>query len=645
MPAGKTLSPEDVLGFKAVSDAQLSPDGALVAYVVADSYKVETKYPGSNIWVVPTDGGEASQLTFGPRSDLCPRWSPDGKRLVFLSDRAEDGQRQLYLLPRSGGEAVQLTTMEGSVPASRSVDPVAWSPDGRRIAFLKTDAETEHEKLRQKEKDDAIEFEKHPKYTRIHVVDVETQVTSWVSPEGLQVWEFCWSPTGEEFAVVASDLPFEQHWYTCRLAMFSIGGGPVRTLHFSKRQVAKPAWSPDGGSVAFLTSNWSDRGITPGSVFVVSGGGRARDLSAGHIASVGSMAWSNNGQRLLTVAQERGGTGIVEIEVNTGERTPLWHGDVALSETSTVFSMDRNENIAVVREDSTSPRDVWLAKRAPGGVEWAQLTHHHPQAADFDLGATESIHWKGADGWDMQGLLIRPVGAATQGPYPMVTIVHGGPTGMLANRFYAASQGYQLLAAKGMAVFLPNYRGSTGWGLEFAESNIGDMGGKDWEDILTGIDHCVKSGIADADRLGIGGGSYGGFMTAWGITQTDQFKAAVMIAGISDWRSFHGRSYLCDWDSIHYGDADPWDPDGLYRKFSPITYVKRVKTPTLILHGEKDWDVPVEQSYIFYRALKDLGVETELVVYPREPHGFEERNHMLDQARRTAEWFAKRLVA
>nr|ADI19351.1 dipeptidyl aminopeptidases/acylaminoacyl-peptidases [uncultured Chloroflexi bacterium HF0500_03M05] len=647
MRAGKILSPEDVLSFKAVSDAQLSPDGSIVAYVVADPYKIETKYPRSNIWVVPTDGGDATQLTFGPRSDLCPRWSPDGQSLVFLSDRTEDGQRQLYLLPMYGGEAAQLTTVEGSIPASRSVDTVAWSPDGRKIAFMKTDAETEQEKLRQMEKDDAIEFERNPKYTRINVVDVDTQILSWVSPDDLQVWEFCWSPSGEEFAVVVSDLPFEQHWYTCRLATFSIDGGQIQNIHFSKRQIAKPTWSPDNGSVAFLSSNWSDRGITSGSVIVVPvpDCGKTRDLSGNQIASVNSVAWSDDSQHLLTVTHERGGTGLSKIEVNTGERILLWHGDVTISETSTVFSMDHNENIAVVLEDSVNPQDVWLAKRTANGFEWARLTNHHPQATDFDLGVTESIHWKGADGWDMHGLLIRPVMETIREPHPMVTIVHGGPTGMLANRFYAASQGYQLLAAKGMAVFLPNYRGSTGWGIEFAESNIGDMGGKDWEDILMGIDHCVKNGIADVERLGISGGSYGGFMTSWAITQTDQFKAAVMIAGISDWRSFHGKSHLCDWDSIHYGDADPWDPDGLYRKFSPITHVKRVKTPTLILHGEEDLDVPVEQSYIFYRALKDLGVETELVVYPREPHGFNERNHKLDQARRTTDWFAERLFS
>ncbi len=219
---------------------------------------------------------------------------------------------------------------------------------------------------------------------------------------------------------------------------------------------------------------------------------------------------------------------------------------------------------------------------------------------------------------------------------------HGGRLDDLARD--GGGEGDAQGAAQGMAVFLPNPRGSTGWGLDFAESNIGDMGGKDWEDIRLGIAHCVERGIADQDRLGIAGWSYGGFMTAWAVTQTDMFKAALMGAGISDWRSFHAKTSLSEWDVMYYGDADPWEADGPFQRFSPINYVKRVRTPTLIVHGEEDLDVPVEQGYMFHRALRDLGVETQLVVYPREPHGFQEKNHQLDLGRRISEWFARYLV-
>ena len=644
MTTRRTLTPEDVLGFKSVSDAQVSPDGDLVAFVVGDQFKLDTKLPRSGVWVVDATGGEPRRFTSGPRSDSMPRWSPDGRELAFLSDREEDGQRQIWLLPRAGGEATQLTHVDGTIPSPRSLEPMAWSPDGKRIAFIKVDPETEDEKRHKQDKSDIIEFEQHPKYARLYTVDIDSGEESCVSPDGLQVWEFCWSPTSDEIAAVASDVPFEQAWYSCRLAKFSTSGGAAATLHQAKRQVARPVWSPDGKFIAFQSSNWSDRGSAAGAVFVVpSDGGPTREISKGHVASACALRWSDDSKTLLSIAHERGGMGVAWIDLESGERTPLWHDIVTINEANSTFSQDNHGNIALVRDDATHPKDVWLGRPATDSIEWTRLTNLHPQADDFDIGTTESIHWKGADGWDMQGLLIRPAGANADGRHPMVTVVHGGPTSMHRSQFYASMGWLQLLASAGIAVFMPNPRGSTGWGLEFAESNIGDMGGKDWEDIQAGIDHCIDAGVADPTRLGVAGWSYGGFMTAWAVTQTDRFKAAMMGAGISDWRSFHGKSYLSDWDSIHYGDADPWDPDGLYKKFSPINFVKQVSTPTLILHGEVDEDVPVEQSYMFYRALKDLNVETELVVYPREPHGLSEKAHMLDLGQRVTEWFAKQL--
>ena len=648
MASRKTLTPEDVVDLKQVGDAQMAPDGKLVAFVVGDQYITDTKLPRSNVWIVPTDGGELRQLTRGPRGDTTPRWSPDGETLAFLSDRAEDGQRQIYLLPTKGGEAIQLTRVEGAIPTHRGLNPMSWSPDGSQIAFMKTESETEDEKLRKGEGYDELAFERDPKHTRLYLVDVETREVSCVSPVGLQVWEFCWAPSGREVAVVASDLPFERSWYSCRLAKFSLGEGPAHTLHDSKRHVSTPAWSPDGRSIGFLSATWSDRGSVGGGVFVVpADGGEARELSADHIVSTTWLEWTDDSQHLVTAAHEEGSVGLAEIAIASGKRRSLWRAEAALAETSwQQFSRDAEGNMAVVREDDSSPRDVWVANRSVDDPTWKQLTHLHPQESELSLGPVETLHWKGADGWEIQGLLVRPPFASSTDRLPMVTLVHGGPTSIHAHRYLGSSSWPQLLAAQGIAVFLPNPRGSTGWGLEFAESNIGDMGGKDWEDIRRGIDHCAHLGVADPDRLGIGGWSYGGFMTAWAITQVDIFKAAMMGAGISDWRSFHGKSFLSGpsgWESIYYGDADPWDTDGVFARFSPINYVKRVKTPTLILHGEEDEDVPVEQAYLFHRALSDLGVETELVIYPREPHGARERSHMLDLNRRIIEWFGKHL--
>ena len=646
----RTLTPGDMVGLRLASDAQIAPDGGLVAFVVGDQYVSGTKLPRSSIWTVPAGGGEPSQITHGPLSDTTPRWSPDGQALAFLSDRAEDGQRQVYLLPAKGGEATQLTEVDGNIPTNRGLNPMRWSPDGRQIAFMKVETDTEDEKRSKANGYDEQAFERDSKLTRLYVVDVATGEVSCISPDRLQIWEFCWAPSGREVAVVTSDLPLESSWYGCRLAKFSIGEGPAQTLHDTKRQVSSPVWSPDGKSIAFLSSTWSDRGSVGGGIFVVPPeGGEARELSTDHVASASWLEWTGDGNRLVTVAHEQGSVGLAEVDVATGERRSLWRAEAALSETSwQQFTRDAEGNIAVVREDDSNPRDVWIADRTAAESTWKQLTNLNPQAGEYTLGPVETVHWKGADGWEMQGLLVRPPMASAADRLPMVTLVHGGPTSLHAHR-YLGGQGWpQLLAANGMAVFLPNPRGSTGWGLEFAESNIGDMGGKDWEDIRLGIEHCVELGVADRDRLGIGGWSYGGFMTAWAVTQVDIFKAAMMGAGISDWRSFHGKSFLSGkegWDTLYYGDADPWDPDGVFARFSPINYVTRVKTPTLILHGEKDEDVPVDQSYLFHRALSDLGVEVELVTYPREPHGLKEISHVLDLNRRIIEWFGRHLNA
>ena len=632
---------DDALGLTNVGDVRISPDGEQVAFVLAYPDQGDETAPKSHIWTVPANGGAPRQLTAGPRSDSSPIWSPDGQTLAFLSDREEKDKLHIHLLPGGGGEATQLTKLDGGVVGPRNLDHMVWSADGKRIAYLHADPETEEEKRRKEEKNDAVEFEKVPKFTRLYVADVDSGDAACVSPDGLQVWEFCWSPDADEFVAVASDLPFDWSWYTCRIVTFPVEGGPARTLHHSKRQVAKPAISPDGSRVAFLSSNWSDRGMASGGVFVVSReGGEARELSADHVASAYSLAWSADGTKLLTAADEQGETGIAEIVVSTGRRQSLWRGSASISD---LTPPDAAGRLPFAKSDPASPPDVWVAELKSGEFEWTKLTDLNPQASEFRVGRAEPVHWKAADGTEIQGLVIRPVAPDSKDPYPMITMVHGGPTGAWSPSYNVGADWYGVLE-HGIAVFLPNPRGSTGWGLEFAEANIGDMGGKDWEDIQSGIDHCVAQGIADPDRLGIGGGSYGGYMAAWAVTQSDRFKAAIMRAGISDWRSFHGRSALAGWDSVHYGDADPYELDGTLSKFSPITHVKRVKTPTLIIHGEIDPVCPVEQAYSFHRALKDLGVETELVVYPREGHGTNERAHRLDLRRRTLEWFVDRLT-
>jgi dipeptidyl aminopeptidase/acylaminoacyl peptidase len=640
----RPLTPEDVISFRLVEDAQIAPDGSCVAYVCGDAFKSASKWAKSTIWLVDTAGGEPRQLTAGPRTDSLPRWSPDGRKLAFLSDGLKEGQREVFLMSPDGGGVLPLTDITGPIPTPRGLNALQWSPDGRRLAFLREDPETDEERLRREALDDAIKFEQNPKFVRVWVVDVATQQMHCVSPDGLQIWEFAWSPDSQGFAAVVSDVPYEWAWYTNRLVTF-VCAGPATTVWQTKRQVALPVWSPDAKQIAFISSNWSDRNCVAGDVWVVDADGSdGRDISAGLSASLGWMEWSADGRELLAIGHDRGGVGLHRLSVNGQGHERIWWRQAAVAEAHWPrFSRSRNGTLAVVREDAENPRDVWLAPGNARDATWKQLTDLHPQAADIEIGPTSVQHWKGAGGWEMQGLLILPVGHEPGRKCPLVMWVHGGPTGVSAARYYAAFGWNQLLANAGYAVFLPNYRGSVGWGLEFAESNIGDMGGRDFEDMLLGIDSLVATGIADPDRLAIAGWSYGGFTAAWAVSQTKRFKAAVMGAGISHWPSFHGKSALADWDAIHY-DTSPYAPNGHFQKFSPLTYYENLQTPTLILHGAEDQDVPVEQAYLFHRALKDKGVPTELVVYPREDHAIKERLHVVDMSQRVLAWMRRYLA-
>ena len=359
-----------------------------------------------------------------------------------------------------------------------------------------------------------------------------------------------------------------------------------------------------------------------------------------------------------------------------GTRTLLWKEEAGFSHRWWPRFSRAGSLVAAVGEDFQHLPEVWLADVSAGTASWHALTDVLATwAADLQLGDARRVEWKAPDGLTIQGILVLPPGqegsprrewSGRSGPLPLVVVVHGGPTSL-----YTARTNWlwaPFLAARGLAVLLPNPRGSTGRGLTFAEANLADMGGGDLQDILAGVDYLVATGIADPDRLGIGGWSYGGYMTAWAITQTTRFKAAVVGAGITNWLSFHGTAEIPTWDAIYlrdepYGRQDgapgsggaavgrPGEPTSAarrgeaYARWSPMTYIERVTTPTLLLHGEKDGVVPAGQALEFYRALRELGVETELRIYAREPHGPREWAHMRDYMAAAVDWWASRLLS
>ena len=649
----RVASENDMKNLKSVSDPRISIDGESVVFVMSSN-------GSKNIWIASTKNGEIKQLTSGIGSDEVPRWSPDEKILGFVSNRyskkhayiddwqiktrSASKENQIYILPMDSGESTKLTSVPNGIVKPRNLDAFVWSDDGRRIAFLSTDPFTQDEEKRFEDKDDAFEFEKNPKYTRIYVIDLETRETTCVSPEGLHVWEFSWSPDNAKFAVISSDFPYESSWFTsCRLVTFSenFENQPV-TLHQSKRQIAMPKWSPDGNQIAFLSSNYSDRGSVDGDVFTISStGNNLKHVTLGSRFSVRNFVWNGDCSSVFATCTDQGGMSLIEIDLISSGQKYFWNELATISD-DYIFDNSKTR-FAVVREDIANPKDIWIVDKNSDELSWKQLTKINPEAQVFLIPKMETVRWKSIDGKEIQGLLFYPLNSEeSNGSYPLYLAAHGGPTSSITPN-YALGRWYNLLA-NGIAVFVPSFRGSTGFGLDFAEANIGDLGGMDWHDINSGIDSLVAKGIVDPDRLGIGGGSYGGFMTAWAVTQTTRFKAAVARAGIYDWRAFHGKSYINGWEVVHFGGSDFSDVIALWERFSPINYVNNVTTPTLILHGELDLTCPVEGAYAFHRSLKDLDVETKLVVYPREGHGTEEKIHKADEKQRHDNWIINRLI-
>ena len=640
MTSATFLTPDDVLNLKSIGDAQVEPSGARVAFVVAENF-VAYKQPTaeSRIWLAAVDDGEPVQITQGPGCDDLPRWSPDGMTLAFRSDRETRGTGQMYLLRGGWQEATALHIFKGSVSA------IHWSPDGRQIAVIAADAPRADEANRPEGDDRQLFEEEHP-FGRIWIVDAITGEARCVTQGQIHVWEMAWAPDSRAIAAVVSDLPYGWSWYRARLARIDVASGDIQTLYAPDRQITRPAWSPDGTAITVISSTWSDPGMTGGDLFLVpADGGPARDVTEGKVHSHLAAHWLPNGHTLRTAALERNRAAICEVGID-GETETLWVAERGFMGNSMSTSADGNV-VAAALAGGGPPMELWVGHIPSGGgqgVRWDQRSHVNAHFDATSLPDVETVTWHAADGTPIDGLLLRPHGE-NDGPVPLVVLIHGGPTSSWPYGFRGGGLGgsIPLLAARGIAVLLPNPRGSIGSGLAFAEANHGDMGGEDLADILAGVDYCVQEGIADPERLGVGGWSYGGYMTAWAITQTDRFKAAVAGASITNWYSFHGGTNIPAFDEIFYG-TDPYALDGPYASRSPIFLVDRVRTPTLFLHGERDPCCPVGQAYEMARGLRAHGVETQCVVYPREPHGIRERDHQRDLIERATAWFADRLV-
>ncbi|MEJ7762976.1 MAG: S9 family peptidase [Thermomicrobiales bacterium] len=631
------ITPEEIADRLVPSDAQLSPDGGRVLFTVAPGGRAG-EHQESTIWIA----GEASEprpFSAGTAHDAHPRWSPDGQRVAFISDRIERGESRLFLIHAGGGEARPLGDLQGEMA------PPVWSPDGRWIAILVKEPIPAAEKARHEARDDADLAGAGLRPNRLWVVDATGGKARQLTFGQRQVWSVAWTPDDQHIVTLTTgsadpDTVFAPGdlW-----RIPATGGVPHFVARFPVLPGDPVVVDMPGGPVVAIRAN-AHRADPSDSVWTVplAGGEPVKALPdmrgvVEHIAA----APGHPGEVVVRIVE---GThaAVYRLALASGELTPITPADRHGRGTvvgAPSLSAD-GKTIALVWSDGDTPDEVWLG--TPGGAARALTTFGTPFRGR--LGRVETVHWPSDDGVEIEGMLVLPAGHRPDQRVPLIVEIHGGPSWQWEERTMLSWHDWaQMLAGRGYASLAPNPRGSTGYGSAFQTLLQDDVGGGEARDLISGARAMVERGIADPDRLGVGGWSWGGYLTAWTITQTTMFRAAVMGAGLANMVSDHGQNdipSMNDW--IFPGHA--YDHLDHYWQASPIRHIDRVTTPTLILHGAGDDRVHPAQAMEYHRALKTRGVPVEFVRYPREGHGIKERLHQIDLMGRIIAWYDRWLV-
>jgi len=621
------------------NEVRVSPDGKRIAWVESheEGGRGSTDNPAIRVATLGSKENPC-RISAGDGAAYAGRdlaWSRDSRRLAFLSDKESPGQFELYVADLSDHTARRLTDLHGFLSSP------AWSPDGGTVAMLFIEnAPRDADPLAPMTPPSGV-MEQQTFEQRLTTVDVASGRVRQVSPADLYIYEYDWSPDGKKFAATAAHGAGDANWWVAQITAIDIATGDTQFLCKPPFQIAQPHWSPDGKTIAFIGGIMSDEGSTGGEIYAIpASGGKVRDLTPGMQASASTLAWLPSPEKILFTEQIDGSIGIATVDPHSGTIATLWPGPGMLPSGGTwgsgiSFSSD-GKTSALVRHSLQQPPEIWAGRTGA----WKEITQGnagvHPA-----WGKSESIHWW-SDGMKIQGWLLYPVDYDPSKRYPMVVSVHGGPAAAdrpsWPNSFFSLA----LLSPEGYFVLYPNPRGSFGRGRAFAEANVRDFGHGDFRDILAGVDFVVKTLPVDDNRIGIAGWSYGGYMSMWAVSQTNRFRAAVAGAGIANWQSYYGQNDIGQW-MIPYFGASVYDDPAIYARSSPITFIKNVKTPTLVLVGDSDGECPAAQSIEFWRALKTLGVETQLVIYPNEGHAVGNPEHVRDTTKRTIEWFNRHL--
>ncbi|MDH4336785.1 MAG: S9 family peptidase [Candidatus Krumholzibacteria bacterium] len=613
------LTVAELMSVKNITEARISPDGATVAFGVA-AVDSSGRAWDADVWTVDVAGGAARRITHDDAWDDTPRWAPDGSgRLAFVSDR--EGANQVFMVALPDPEPRQLTDTPNGVTA------FAWSPDASRLAFLTPGGQSEAARRRAENGADVhIEDEATPP-SRIHIVDVATGTDRELPPiDAADVTTLDWSPDGTRLAVTVQDQKGTiGFFYGSDIAVVDVTSGAMKTRVAREGMDFNPRWSPDGKSLAFLSHGGVKDWI--GSCFVcvvaVDGDAPPRNVSPGFDERDygAEYLWSPDSKNIYLVAPQGVTRQIFAIDAESGQSSRLSAGTAVFGGVSVSADGSR---MAFQRTTMEEPAEIFVSVPQPFAP--VQLTHLNDAIATTKLGRGEIVRWKSFDGLEIEGILVTPAGRRKQ--RPLVTVIHGGPSTpcMAAFSPQIGAPGWpqadlvaHTFVERDYAVFFPNFRGSSGYGRDFMRANMGDWGGGDFKDVMTGIDMLVERGVANPKQLAIVGWSYGGTLTSFAITQTPRFAAAVVGAGVTDHLSQYGTTDIPPLIETYMGGT-PWKVADTYRRCSSVTHAADVITPTLLCYGENDARVPPSQGREFYRILKRREVPAELVVYPRSGH-------------------------
>jgi dipeptidyl aminopeptidase/acylaminoacyl peptidase len=652
-PSRRPMTPQDLTRIRFVSDPQISPDGRQVAFVVTTLSEERDQYL-ANIWMVDSAGGEPRRFTTGPKRDTKPRWSPDGSSLAFLSERDGHPKAQLYIMPAAGGEPTRLTNLPNGVMSH------VWSPDGSRMAFVARVGgwqEPANEEERQKSKPvrvittlkykangEGFIYDRRP---HIFVVSAEGGEPRQLTDGDFADSDPDWSPDGTHVAFISARHEDRDDDNASDVWIIPAHGGEARRLTDTAGPVSSPTFSPDGRTIAYLGHRYLRESGRNKRVFTMPVAGGVPTcltiaLDRTCVPFFGSVAplWSTDGQWITFAVEDRGDIPIYRVRAD-GMTAP--ERLIAGERQVTGLSASRHGAfLAFAATDPVSPAEVFLC-HADGTGEKPLTDLNRAWKTEVARSRPERFRYE-RDGHQLDGWIMRPFGFTPGQRYPALLNIHGGPHTQYGHNFFDE---FQVYAAAGYVVIYTNPRGSQGYGEEFTRAVIGDWGGGDFADVMAGLDEALRrSDFIDPDRLGVMGGSYGGFLTSWTVGHTDRFKAACSERAVNNTYTLFGTSDIGHSFSEAQSGYLPWENMQWYIDHSPLTYAKDITTPLLIMHSESDWRCPMEQAEQLFVALKKQRKEVVFVRFPDEDHELSRAGkprHRLERFRRILDWFAKYL--